>query len=95
MLDHTYLKIVLVLANVSTCPRTIPIPRSSDAFSYKIKVFQFAFRCRTDSQKSKRTKEVIEHPEKLVYDNETMRSNIYCSFKFVIYTEFHLYSVHF
>lgn len=27
------LKIVLVLANVKTCPRTMPIPLSSDAFS--------------------------------------------------------------
>ena len=29
----TYLKIVLVLAKLRTAPRTMPIPRSSDAFS--------------------------------------------------------------
>jgi hypothetical protein len=29
------LKIVLVLAKLKICPRTMPIPRSSDAFSSK------------------------------------------------------------
>ena len=33
-----YLKIVLVLAKLRTAPRTIPIPRSSDAFNCKSRV---------------------------------------------------------
>ena len=48
----TYLKIVLVLAKLRTAPRTMPIPRSSDAFScnkmyrtlYRIPVYMYCTR---------------------------------------------------
>ena len=35
--ENTNLKIVLVLAKLRICPRTTPMPRSSDAFNFKQK----------------------------------------------------------